>query len=119
MKTMKPFSLERAIAGDPIQTRDGRPAKFIAHVPEAGKASWTVISLIHGCIHTSQEDGLYGDDSEHAADLFMAPVKQTRWLNLYSNGESSHYPAKSIADSCALERRLACIQIEFTAGEGL
>ena len=31
---MKPFNLERAIAGDKIVTRDGRDARFIGYAPE-------------------------------------------------------------------------------------
>ena len=35
LREMKPFDLEAAKRGEPIQCRDGRPVKFIGHVPEA------------------------------------------------------------------------------------
>ena len=44
---MKPFDLEAAKAGAPIVTRDGRPAKFIAHVAEA-HPSQRLLVLIDG-----------------------------------------------------------------------
>ena len=34
---MKPFDLEAAKRGEPIVTRGGEAAKFIAHVPDADK----------------------------------------------------------------------------------
>ena len=55
---MKPFDLEAAKAGAPIVTRDGRPAKFIAHVAEA-HPSQRLLVLIDGTVHTKFESGKY------------------------------------------------------------
>ncbi len=81
---MKPFDLEKAKRGEPIVCRDGTPAKFIAHVPEAEEYSRLVV-LIDGEVCMTYDGGggtrvFVGD----RRDLFMAPVKRTVWLNLYS-----------------------------------
>ena len=86
---MKPFDLEAAKAGTPIVTRDGRPAKFIAHVAEAHPSQRLVV-LIDGVVRMSWEDGKYlgRGNPAHVSDndLFMAPVKRTVWINLYEYG---------------------------------
>jgi hypothetical protein len=88
---MKPFDLEAAKRGEPIQTRDGRPAKFIAYVPEA-KKSRRVIVFIGSLPVFRHEDGtVWTQDVDHASELVMAPRKRTLWLNVYVSG--GHYTA--------------------------
>jgi hypothetical protein len=80
---MKPFDLEAAKRGEPIVTRDGRPAKFIAHVPEAN-ACYQVVALFSGLISTHAVSGrVYPEKHPNDADLFMAPRKRTVWVNVY------------------------------------
>ena len=43
------------------------------------------------------------------------PRKRKGWFNFYSTG----YPSKEAADCHALGGRVACIEVEFTEGEGL
>ncbi len=80
---MKPFNLEEAKAGKPIVTRDGRKAKFIAHVPEAGEP-YRLIALVDGNRSPSAycDDGRpYSPQNHH--DLFMAEEEKkpvVRWL---------------------------------------
>lgn len=45
---LRPFDLDAAKRGEPICTRDGSPAKFIAHVPEATPIFDRVIVLCVG-----------------------------------------------------------------------
>lgn len=55
----------------------------------------------------------------------IKPEKKTGWINLYGDCQmkSGHhftvYPTKEIADHAAGESRIACIQIEYSEGEGL
>jgi len=82
---MKPFNLEEAKAGKPIVTRDGRKAKFIAHVPEAAEHS-RVLFLQNGHIYARAETGGYDGVSKTDKDLFMAEppkVKREGWVNVY------------------------------------
>ncbi|MET3232230.1 UNVERIFIED_ORG: hypothetical protein ABIC54_004435 [Burkholderia sp. 1263] len=81
---MKPFDLKKAIAGDPLVTRDGRSARLIGHAPEFEESS-RVIVAIEGVDSARQhyESGAYTRDAEHGSDLFMAPKKRTVWVNVY------------------------------------
>ena len=89
---MKPFDPQKAKDGHPLVTRDGRPAKFIAHVLEARPYPRIVALLGSESIATYTEQGAYytgGVESEE--DLFMAPhkVKHSALLKLYSDGTAS------------------------------
>lgn len=79
---MKPFDLEAAKRGEPIQTRDGQLVKFIAHVPEADESQRLVI-LIDNTVVGFYKKGTHARDLETELDLFMAPRKRTVWVNLY------------------------------------
>lgn len=55
-------------------------------------------------------------------------MKHTRWVNFYPpcEGESPRFPwrttswfTRELADKNAKRGRLACIKVEFTAGDGL
>lgn len=81
---MKPFNLEAAKRGEPIQTRDGRPAKFIAHVPESLDEYSRVVALVDGClVRTSSDGGLYSPSGPSPCDLFMAPRTRKGWIVLW------------------------------------
>ncbi len=90
----KPFNLERALAGDPVVTREGRKVIRITHFPESMIIDYRLVVLLENqnlpdfyC-----ENGNYRrDDGETPFDLFMAPRTETRWFNHYSNGTSEGY----------------------------
>ena len=94
---MKPFDLEAAKRGEPIMTRDGREAKFIAHVPEAAAAQ-QIVYLVEGEIKTNWVTGERNKDVRYTTDLFMAPKKRTVWVNLYSDGEAFYHYTQEEAD---------------------
>ena len=104
---MKPFNLEAAKAGALIVTRDGRPAKFIAHVGEA-QPSQRLVVLIDGGVYTKFESGGYSKSPAHVSpnDLFMAPVKRTVWANVYGYGGATWYNTEKEANDGALSARL-------------
>lgn len=76
------FDLQKAIAGEPIQTRDGRKARFIAHVPEASRP---VVVYVEGysLVSSAYEDGSTLRRAEEDSDLFMAPRKRQLWVRVY------------------------------------
>lgn len=81
---MKPFNLEAAKAGAPIITRDGREARFIAHVPGALADYKVVWCGEDGVIRCCAENGAWSSDGiARCTDLFMKPQKRTVWVNLY------------------------------------
>lgn len=123
--TLLPFDLEKAKANHPIQTRDGRPAKFIACAEV--KDNRGVVVVIDGYYQCVTKEGcFYKDGKLSNADLFMAPVKHVKWINVYKN-ESGYtvgnktWKSQDDAHSGAVGsgNRIACIQIEYTEGQGL
>jgi len=80
---MRAFNLEEAKAGKPLVTRDGRDAKFIAHVPECTMTN-RIIALISGksVVFEYSEKGIYvGGDGKSGKDLFMKTKKE--FANLF------------------------------------
>ena len=104
---MKPFNLEAAKAGAPIVTRNGRPAKFIAHVAEA-HPSQRLLVLIDGAVHLKFESGKHASSSNlvYDNDLFMALIKRTVWVNVYGYGGATWHNTEKDADDNALNNRL-------------
>lgn len=95
---MKPFDLEAAKRGEPIQTRGGRPVNFIAHVPEAEESDRIVVL----------EAGFVAGMSERS--VFMVPSTCTLWLNVYvSDGRYTVgvFPTKENAEKAYLEGPIA------------
>jgi hypothetical protein len=87
---MKPFNLQEAIAGKPIQTRDGRVLKFVAHVPEASVGSKVVIMNFQGYIGAYPENGKSSlDEEEWDNDIVMAPVIKTYYVNIFKGNYSN------------------------------
>jgi hypothetical protein len=105
---VKPFDLEAAMRGEPLVTRSGVSARFIAHVPEAG-APYRVLALIagRGVPSTHYDDGRLAVNTS-VADLFMAKKKRIVYVNIY-NVRLISYPANEAAsfDSEALARENA------------
>lgn len=91
---MKPFNLEKAKQGKPIQTRDGRKARFVAHVPEVVSVD-RVIAVVEGIPYVvmSGEDGYLYPSFECSSDLFMAPtiITEKRWIVWRLTFDRKHY----------------------------
>lgn len=80
---MQPFNLERALAGDPVQTKDGKPVTQLVLFNEVDD-NYPIRAVIDGCIHSITVCGkFWGNNSESGMDLFMAPVKREGWVNIY------------------------------------
>lgn len=92
---MKPFDLEAAKSGEPIQCC-GLSAKFIAYEPE-GAPYQQVIYLGHGNQLFAVDCN--GGGSHHT--LTMAPKKRTVWVNLYGHGIASYYETQEESDKAS------------------
>lgn len=81
----EPFDLARAMAGEPIVTRDGRKARFVAHIQEA--VTHRVVAFIDGesmAINFTELGRLNSGDRDCHLDLLMAPKpKRTVWVNVW------------------------------------
>jgi len=88
---MKPFNLERALAGEPVITRNGKKVTELL-LFKSGKLIQPLFGIIEGeegyfCFN---KDGMYNISSTEASyDLFMALEKKSVWVNVYedSNGK--------------------------------
>lgn len=78
---MKPFNLERALAGDPVMTRDGRPVTQLTFFKDA--MGDTIAGILEGYIELWREDGYYHTMDRGDKDLFMAPKTKEGWINIY------------------------------------
>jgi hypothetical protein len=100
--TRKPFNLDLAKSGAPIETRDGRKVRFIAHVPEATLDTHRVVAVAQGIICLFGYDGRSKEGGSDGRDLFMSPTERTVWVNLYRDAHGSiHTDAITFIDECA------------------
>jgi len=78
---MKPFSLEEALAGSPVCTRDGRTVtqlvKFDAVSPRP------LIGVVDGTIYAWPANGVLEPGITHHDDLIMAPIIRKGWIARY------------------------------------
>jgi len=102
---MKPFDLEAAARGEPLVTRGGQTAHFIAHVPELDE-SVCVICRVEKTLLAAYENGRSYDVGESKYDLFMAPKKRTVWVNMYPGGYTRWHDTEAQADEDAGIQRI-------------
>jgi hypothetical protein len=80
---MKPFDLQKALAGDPVITRDGKPVTEIHHF-KTWKDEFRVFGEIRGILRKFKEDGRFVLNSDSDMDLFMAETSETGfWINVF------------------------------------
>lgn len=90
---MKPFNLEKALAGDPVITRKGYKVTGLKHYPEAYQDDFCITALVHHnnvvVVETFKINGSFNYlTSENAYDLFMDEPEI--WVNIfYSKTENS------------------------------
>lgn len=73
---MKPFNLERALAGDPVITGDGRKVQHIFHAYKNTNHDMRVIAVIGDVIFQHFENGKLWSNVEFIGnDLFMSKIK--------------------------------------------
>jgi len=95
-KNMKTLNLQAAIAGAPIQLKDGQKLKFIAHVPEAKYNDRFVFldSDLSGNICSTADDTIH---------IFMTPVFKKYWANVHRSESGSIMVGVSMPDEKAVQ----------------
>jgi hypothetical protein len=73
---MKPFNLERALAGDTVITRDGRGISEFHYFATADNEEYPVFAVIDSEVYGFTTDGkeftpINGKETESDLDLFM------------------------------------------------
>lgn len=118
---MFPFDLEKAKAGHPICTRDGREVQFVIHATNACDSHKVVIMEPNGEIFCCYENGLFSSSGQSSDDLFLIALEPlTTWVNLYPNGYMAtavYYTNKEDADKNSGVGRIACLS--FVEGQGI
>jgi hypothetical protein len=81
---MKPFNLERALAGEPVITRNGKKVTELYLFKNA-----KIIQPLYGTIEDDEDvfswttNGIYNPTKNTSFDLFMAPESKFLWINLW------------------------------------
>lgn len=108
--------------GKTYRTRSGLDVELlhIADKPDADGELVVALLKDSECLEprTWKADGRYYGDQDSEYDLLEVPETQTRWVNVYPCGCQVH-ATREAADLNASFNRIACIKIEFTAGEGI
>lgn len=85
---MKPFNLEEALAGKPICTKSGLPARIL-DTNLKGRKRCVVAAILYndGCEYTKQyfTDGKEFSPVESCNDLVMASEEHVGWINIYKD----------------------------------
>ena len=98
MKT-KPFDIDKAKAGNPVCTRDLRPARIICYDQRDGLGNEYLTVLVsdadgYEMAYTYRKDGTFGvDDNRRNFDLMLVSSEHTAWINIYK------YQGKSFFES--------------------
>lgn len=79
---MKEFNLDRALAGEPVVTRNGKCVSEIHHFLTA-TPEHQVAAIIEGDLFSFHCSGRFLSSEADEMDLFMAPVKKQEWANIY------------------------------------
>ena len=82
---MNPFDLQKALAGEPVVTRDGREVTQVTSFN--AKSAFCLAAVVDGAIVKFTWNGKHSLSSESNHDLFMATktVKKEGWVNVYKN----------------------------------
>ena len=89
---MKPFNLERALAGDTVCFRDGSPVLHVFYGDKLPKSRCVVVFAKNGYEQKYPESGRWEDDSyESQYDLFMVSEKKTFYQAVYGGKDIGIY----------------------------
>jgi hypothetical protein len=120
---MREFNLEKAKAGKPVCTRDGRNARIICF--DAKRGNYPIVALIDdkGVEYVSyfSLDGKY-DNGVDSNDLFMASEKHEGWANILVGSAcksdlnryfSGIFTTKEEAQRYNTDNIVDCVKIEW------
>lgn len=83
---LKKFDLQKALAGDPVVTQDGKRVISLAFLPDIPNMYHRLICAIenndHACMYSMQGDPSQANPN---GGLFMAPKTREVWVNLHQN----------------------------------
>ena len=118
---MKPFNLEDAKAGKPVQTRDGRSGRILCFGLKSSDNKFPIATAVTQkdgteCILTHTEQGYYTyGDSVDCDDLVMASARKEGWINIYADNVTTRfiYSSEELAKAKAGSNAIATVKIEW------
>lgn len=82
----KPFNLEDALRGFPVETRDKQPVSELHLFQTIKDLKQQLVAIIEGRAFTFDIGGRYISwDIKSDKDFFMSPKKIKGWVNVYRN----------------------------------
>ena len=128
------FWLECALAGQPIHTRSGKPARLVRYEP--GRAArcgcgadctcHVVLVQVDGSCYWLTRGGRWNTTCDTWIDLCMSPLLRVGWINVYRRtgpeGDclpcgrfytTSFHATRESADAHASSDRVACLRSEW------
>lgn len=91
---LKPFNLEKAKAGKPVCTRDGREARIICF--DSTLENYPLVVLVRDYPYPYTAEGKVDKDSESNNDLMMLSEKKEGWVNVYRNKKGEYWSEQII-----------------------
>lgn len=115
-----PFDLEKAKAGHPLVTRDGRKARLFGYAEEL-EDGFRLVALVDGqeSVASFYDSGTLLNFEHSSYDLFLAPPEpkkmRTVWANYYPNGSLvCCYPSRDMAlESVCRSATKAAVEIQI------
>ena len=98
---LKPFNLDRALAGDPVVTREGKPVTDLVRQLSVND-EFKLCGVLIGARQSWKENGGWHAVTESPHDLFMSPRKVMRWVNFRISGDAYWYNSKDRAEAEAV-----------------
>ena len=114
---MKNFDLELAKAGNPVCTRDGKPARIICFDLKGTDYPIAAV-VVDGDVEAVSQytnKGEYYENSKDDSDLIMATEKKEGWINIYYGQHCSAniYKTKNEALEHKCGKYITTIKIEW------
>lgn len=119
---LKPFDLQKAKAGKPVCTRDGRSVRILCFDAKR-RDEKNIIALVPSKGYPGFEDliaypdnGIYYGEHENDNNLMMMPEKKEGWVNVYKGGllDTKSYPTEKEAfDKASLNDYVDTVKINW------
>jgi hypothetical protein len=125
-RIMIPFNLEKAIAGNPVQTENGKPVHQLT-VFDCDER-YNVVGIVDNELCRWDREGSNAGFYTENLNLVMTPIKKTGFVNLYKDNKGNIITAaekvsydsswvKTVADALMREKEvgkyIATVEVEW------
>jgi len=119
---MKKFDLEKALAGEPVVTRDGLEVNELVYFKTTTEDQ-SIFGVVNGEVECWSDCGKYNAYATGSGmDLAMRPIAKTYWMNVYKgtlsgdilSGKVVLTEAEAVNFSCGADNYLKTISFTIT-----